>query len=117
MGQPIVHWEIAAKDAKPLSDFYGNLFEWKIEANAMPDGTEYNMVDTDSEAGIGGGIFQTTDEMPTYVTIYVQVDDLQAYLDKAEALGGKTIFPPTPGKGVGGITVFPPSLSPSVKYP
>ena len=30
----------------------------------------------------------------TGVTFYVQVDDLQAYLDKAESLGGKTIMPP-----------------------
>ncbi|MDP6071463.1 MAG: hypothetical protein QGG34_07860 [SAR202 cluster bacterium] len=29
------------------------------------------------------------------VTFYVEVDDLQAYLDKAEALGGKTIVPVT----------------------
>ena len=28
------------------------------------------------------------------VTIYAQVDDLQAYLDKAERLGGKTVLLP-----------------------
>jgi len=28
------------------------------------------------------------------VTVYVQVDDLQAYLDKANQLGGKTLVPP-----------------------
>jgi predicted enzyme related to lactoylglutathione lyase len=29
-----------------------------------------------------------------YVTVYVQVDDLPAYLKKAESLGGKTLVPP-----------------------
>jgi len=29
------------------------------------------------------------------LSVYVQVDDLQAYLDKAETLGGKTLVPPT----------------------
>jgi predicted enzyme related to lactoylglutathione lyase len=29
-----------------------------------------------------------------YVTFYVAVDDLPAYLAKAEALGGKTLVPP-----------------------
>ena len=32
---------------------------------------------------------------PSMVTFYVDVDDLQAYLDKIEGLGGKTIMPPT----------------------
>ena len=40
---------------------------------------------------------QTTEDMPpNYVSIYIQVDDIQACLDKAESLGGKTIVPPTP---------------------
>ena len=32
--------------------------------------------------------------------IYVEVDDLQAYLDKAEGLGGKTTMPITEVPGV-----------------
>ena len=33
-----------------------------------------------NEGGIGGGMFPTTEDMParSYVTFYVQVDDLQA---------------------------------------
>ena len=34
------------------------------------------------------------------VTFYVSVDDLQAYLDKAESIGGKTVTPPTEIPGV-----------------
>lgn len=34
--------------------------------------------------------------MSNWVTFYVHVGDLQAYLDKAEKLGGKTLIPPTP---------------------
>jgi hypothetical protein len=29
-----------------------------------------------------------------YTMFYVEVDDVQAYLDKAAALGGKTLVPP-----------------------
>ena len=54
----------------------------------------YGLVDTKTEDGINGGIAQEQ-ELATRVTVYVQVDDLQAYLDKAESLGGKTILPPT----------------------
>ena len=51
------------------------------------------MVDTHSEGGINGGIGPTNDGT-SRVTFYAQVDDLQAYLDKAERLGGKTVLPP-----------------------
>ena len=54
----------------------------------------YGLVDTQTDEGINGGI-AGEQEAATRVTIYVQVDDLQAFLDKAESLGGKTIMPPT----------------------
>ncbi|MCI0439826.1 MAG: VOC family protein [Chloroflexi bacterium] len=106
MAHPVVHWEITAKDAKKLSGFYTSLFDWKINVNPMPNSTEYNYVVTDGEGGINGGIFQAPENMPTYVTFYVQVDDLQKYLDKAESLGGKALFPPTPIPGMGAFAMF-----------
>jgi predicted enzyme related to lactoylglutathione lyase len=87
MPNPIVHFEIQSKDPKAIQDFYGKLFDWHIDDNNPWD---YGMVDTHSEGGIGG-----TQGGPSRVTFYAQVDDLQAYLDKAEKLGGKTIMPPT----------------------
>jgi predicted enzyme related to lactoylglutathione lyase len=92
MGQPVVHWEIAAKDAKKLQDFYTQLFDWKIDAN---NPMNYGMVETGGQGGINGGIMPVQGDYPPYVTFYVHVDDLQAYLDKAESLGGTTIVPPT----------------------
>ncbi len=52
------------------------------------------MVDTHAEGGINGGIAPANDGT-SRATFYAQVDDLQAYLDKAERLGGKTVLPPT----------------------
>ena len=46
---------------------------------------------------------------PNYVMFYVGVDDLQASLDKAESLGGKTMVLPMPMPiqgGEGHIAVF-----------
>ena len=40
------------------------------------------------------------------MTVYVQVDDLQAYLDKAESLGGKAIISPTEVPGMGAFAWF-----------
>ncbi len=46
------------------------------------------------EGGVGGGIGQSQDGS-TQVTFYAAVDDLQAYLYKAEQLGGRTVVPIT----------------------
>ena len=53
----------------------------------------YGMVEAD-ESGIGGGIGQA-DNGDGHVTFYMGVDDPQAYLDRAEQLGGKTVVPVT----------------------
>ncbi|MBI2941114.1 MAG: VOC family protein [Chloroflexi bacterium] len=103
MGQPVVHWEIAATDARKLGDFYANLFDWQINAN-NPWG--YGEVKTGGQGGIDGGIFQKPADNPAYVTFYVGVDDLPGYLEKAERLGGKTVLPPTPVPGVGAVAMF-----------
>ncbi len=91
MGKPVVHFEIAGKDGKRLQDFYANLFDWKINAD-NPIG--YGLVDTGGE-GIAGGITGTQDGASPSVTFYIQVDDPQAYLDKIESAGGKTVMPVT----------------------
>jgi uncharacterized protein len=92
MGRPVVHFEINANDSKRLGSFFAELFDWKIDTN-NPMG--YGLVDTGGEGGIGGSIGQSDGNAPAYLSVYVQVDDLQAYLDKAEKLGGKTLVPPT----------------------
>lgn len=44
---------------------------------------------------------QKTHEPHNYVTIYVQVNDLHAYLTDAGKIGGKTLVPPTEVPGMG----------------
>jgi predicted enzyme related to lactoylglutathione lyase len=44
--------------------------------------------------GIGGGIGGTMGG-PGRVTVYIEVDDPQAYLDKVNRAGGKTLMPVT----------------------
>ena len=93
MPNPIVHFEIVGSDSAKTQQFYSELFDWTIEADNPMD---YGMVNPESDRGIGGGIIGVEEEDDrTGVKIYIEVDDLQAYLDKAEALGGKTILPPT----------------------
>ena len=103
MGNPVVHWEIAAKDGEKLQGFYTQLFDWKIDVHPEMN---YGMVEAGGEGGISGGIMGTQGDMPTHLTFYVQVDDLNAYLKKAEELGGKSLVPPTPIPGRGEFALF-----------
>lgn len=89
MANPIVHWEITSSEGKPLQEFYGRMFDWTINAD---NEYEYGMVSTKVDGGVNGGIGGSPNG--NLVTIYVEVEDLQAALDKAESLGGKTIMPP-----------------------
>lgn len=103
MPHPVVHWEIAGKDGEKLQQFYRSLFDWEITHS--PE-LNYGMVAPGGEGGIGGGVFGCPEGMPGYLTIYVLVDDLQAHLDKAEGLGGKTVVPPTPIPSIGSFAMF-----------
>lgn len=92
MGQPIVHFEILGKDAIGLQTFYAALFDWQVGQAMGPEMGHYGLVDGES-SGLAGGIGQTQDG-GTLVTVYVQVPDLQATLDRAVALGGRIVMPP-----------------------
>ena len=90
MGNPTMWFEVAGKDHQVLKGFYSQLFDWKL---TDMDGMPYSMVDTGGE-GIPGGIGAAPEGHPGHVTFYVQVDDLEASLAKAEQLGGKRTMGP-----------------------
>ena len=91
MGNAVVHFEVVGRDLEKLQAFYSDLFDWKMES--IPE-MKYAIVEKEGE-GIGGGIGQSDNDGPGYVTFYVSTDDPQATLDKAEQLGGKTLMPVT----------------------
>lgn len=103
MGRPVVHFEIGSNDAGRLERFYTELFDWKVDAQNFGG---YHLVETEDDTGIGGGIMQTREGAPPYLTIYVEVEDLDATLARAEALGGRPVVPPTPIPGVGAFAMF-----------
>jgi hypothetical protein len=89
MGQPVVHFEIGCDDSQRTQEFFSQLFGWEIQA-AGPAA----MINTGAPTGINGHITALGHEPRHYITVYVQVDDIHAYLSKAETLGGKTVVPP-----------------------
>jgi predicted enzyme related to lactoylglutathione lyase len=103
MGAPVVHFEVMGGKGVELEKFYRELFGWRINSdNPM----KYGIVDTGgAPGGINGGVGPTTDGSKR-VSIYAQVADLQATLDLAENLGGKTILAPTEVPGGPKIALF-----------
>ena len=92
MGAPVVHFEILGRDGEKLKSFYGELFDWKIDSN---NPMNYGIVSSQREGSIGGGVGASQEGQPGHVTFYVEVNDLQAHLDKVEQMGGKTVLPVT----------------------
>jgi uncharacterized protein len=94
MGSPVAWFEITGPEPTVLIAFYRELFDWTVTDS--PE-SGYSLIDTGGGGdAIGGGIgaVQSPDD-PGGVTVYLRVDDLQAYLDKAEKLGGATVVSPT----------------------
>jgi predicted enzyme related to lactoylglutathione lyase len=93
---PVVHFEIGCRGGEKTREFFARLFGWEIS------GRDAGMIiDTGVAGSIGGHIVELAHEWGTYVTVYVEVEDLEAYLEKARELGGRTLVTPVtlPGKG------------------
>jgi hypothetical protein len=94
MGQPVAFFEVVSADHERAQKFYSELFGWQVAAD--PEMGGYGLVDTGAgESAIGGGIGPASQPGDAGVKIYMRVDDLDAYLDRAEKLGGRRLVPPT----------------------
>lgn len=102
MGNPTMWFEVAGKDHEALKAFYSQLFDWKL---TDMEGAPYSTVDAGGE-GIPGGIGAAPEGHPGHVTFYVQVDDIEAALAKAESLGGKRGMGPMDIPNGGKIALF-----------
>ena len=96
MAGGVIHFEIPADDENRAREFYSSAFGWKI--SAMPE-LSYAMLMTTptDEAGmpsvpgsINGGMFRREGEL-TSPLITVDVEDIDAALEKISTLGGSTV--------------------------
>ena len=94
MGQPVAFFEVISEDAERAQKFYAELFGWQVAADSAMGG--YGLVDTGAGDGaVDGGIGPASEPGDAGVKIYMRVDNLDGYLDRAEQLGGKRLVPPT----------------------
>ena len=93
MANPIVHWELMGPDGDAMKEFYGKVFGWSTEAVPGFDG--YHMVDAEQAGGVGGAVGKGPEQMPSYLTMYAQVDSIDDHLALITEAGGSTIMPRT----------------------
>ncbi|MEO8084809.1 MAG: VOC family protein [Ardenticatenales bacterium] len=106
MSRP-VHFEIHAADPERMAAFYTNLFGWTITKWDGP--MEYWMITTGAEGtpGIDGGMVKRMGDVPAEgaavdaFVCTVGVENCDAAVAKAVALGGTVALPKAPIPGMG----------------
>ena len=90
MANPFVHVELHTGDLKRAKEFYGKLFDWKLEDAPMPGGGSYTLIQVGN--GTGGGMMTgPAPGAPPQWLAYVGVDDVRASTRKARELGAKIV--------------------------
>jgi len=96
LNHTIVHFEIPASDVEKLKNFYGKLFDWKIEK--VPGPSDYWLIKTvptdesgvPKEQGVNGGMMKKQDPNQR-ATNYISVESVDEYSKKVQQLGGRII--------------------------
>ena len=86
----ICHVEWSTTNIEQTQTFLAGLFDWKFQSF----GEEYALFKTPE--GIGGGLMKVDAVQPgNSPTIYVEVDEIEPYVEKAKDLGGGVAVPKT----------------------
>ena len=101
----VVHFEISADDPERAIAFYEKVFGWQVQKWEGP--IEYWLVSTgeEDEPGIDGAIMRRESNIDN-TNNTIDVDDIDAYVEKVVEAGGKVVLPATPIPGVGYTAVL-----------
>jgi len=91
MPSPVVHVEIGSKDSAATAAFYAAVFGWKTAA-AGP----VHQVIAGHEGGPTAMLNALGHPPDTYVLIYIEVDDIDAALERVATAGGSRFVGPVP---------------------
>lgn len=112
---PVVHFEMPAKDKKRVSQFYESAFGWQMQqlgedmGNYVLAGTtdvdENNMPKT--PGAINGGFFEYKDkEGFKYPHVVISVDNLEENMELVKKSGGRILDKPMEISGIGKYVSF-----------
>lgn len=110
MSNPVVHFEMAYKDAKRVVEFYGRVFGWEMNSTgeAMGNYVIAHTTETDEKnmaktpGAINGGFYPLASAADTpYPSVVISVPDLAKALEDIRAAGGKILKEPAEIPGIG----------------
>ena len=108
----VVHFEIPAEDQDRARKFYGAAFDWRLDF--MPESGYTNVMTTPIDeatqaplepGAINGGMFERTVDLANPI-ITVDVDDIDAALERIASLGGTVVQTRTAIPGMGYFAYF-----------
>ena len=110
MDHTIVHFEIPADDPERAAEFYRELFGWDIKKfeGSVAGGMEYWVVQTvptgpdgrPDRPGVNGGLMRRMYPNQPPVN-YINVENVDEAVSRAEQLGAKILMGKTPVPGMG----------------
>jgi uncharacterized protein len=108
MDHTIVHFEVPADDPERAANFYRQLFGWDIKQYEGSAGMEYWMVRTvptddqgrPARPGVNGGLMRRMYPNQPPVN-YINVENVDDFVSRAERLGAKVLMSKTPVPGMG----------------
>lgn len=102
---PVVFWELAALDMEKTTAFFMAVFDWRIEFNErlgfyiIPESTL-------ADEPLQGGIFTLKRAKLPFLTLYIQVDDINSKVELIEEQGGFIVEAPFEIPGGAKICLF-----------
>jgi uncharacterized protein len=104
---PVVHFEMPAKDAKRAMKFYSSVFGW-VNKQYPEMGGYITVMTTESDkqgpkkpGAINGGFFMAGTAISDHSSVVIAVDDIKKHMETVKNAGGKILNKLTDIKGVG----------------
>ena len=96
----VVHFEFSAKDPEKAAAFFKNIFGWET---TKWEGGDYWLIKTGDPdtPGIDGGFYRPEESQFSGTINTMQVDDIDAVVQKVKDNGGKVVVEKMPIPGVG----------------
>jgi predicted enzyme related to lactoylglutathione lyase len=85
LSNPIVWWELATHDQEKSVKFFQNVFDWDIQLD--PKAGFYKMKHEPPQI-TGGGIFTLKRAKLPFISLYIQVEDINTKAKEVEENGG-----------------------------
>jgi predicted enzyme related to lactoylglutathione lyase len=111
---PVVHFEMPAKDRNRMAEFYTKTFGWQANFMGVEMGNYVTVSTTETDekgmpknpGAINGGFYPLVKDSPEYPSVVIAVDDINESIKKVTAAGGKIEGDVMPIPGIGKWVAF-----------